>query len=244
MAASPQALTTRTVAQKRPQSLALLYQECITALVRVRAGEVRVDNASFRTRAKRAIEDAEKRAAELQFDRDDIRRASLAVVGLLDEVALGSGAFDRTDWHRLPLALEMYEEPRAGQVVFSQLEDSLSAGAGTLKQAQLLEVYMVCLLLGFEGRYSGRPDELRAIVDRLRGRIGEIKPWTGPLCPDVAAQTGETEAPPAAPAAKPVLDRLILGGLAAGGGAIVLFLLMKLHLWWDSGNVIELIRRS
>lgn len=243
MAATPQAVTTRTVAQKRPQSLALLYQECITALVRVRAGEVRVDNASFRMRAKRAIEDAEKRAAELQFDRADIRKASLAVVGLLDEVALGSGAFDRTDWHRLPLALEMYEEPRAGQVVFSQLEDSLAAGAGTLKHAQLLEVYMICLLLGFEGRYSGRPDELRAIIDRLRGRISEIKPWGGPLCPEVEVQN-EAEPPAPAPAAKPKLDRLLLLGIIAGGGAILLFLLFKLHLWWASGSAAEVIRRS
>ena len=216
------------------QNLALCYQECITAVVRVQAGSVRnVDSVVFRQAAQRSLQDAERSAGALNYLPATIQKASLAVVALLDEVALASDVLARAEWSRMPLALELYQEPRAGEAVFNQIEECLRVSSNSPESADLLEVYLLVLLLGFEGRHAGKRAELHELAERARSRIEMIRPRTNRLTPeaDVASVVPVVRLPQSGP------NRLLIAAAAFVGGAIVLFLLLKVHLWWAASRV-------
>ena len=72
-------------------NLALAFQEVFTAIVRIRSGRAEVRSAeAFRDHVKKALQKAKQEALVAGYSSDDVNRAKLAVVALLDESALGS----------------------------------------------------------------------------------------------------------------------------------------------------------
>jgi len=68
--------------------------------------------------------------------------------------------------------VEDYRNP--GVVFFEKLERFCSR-RDSEQLADILEVYLLCLLLGFEGRYSGSlRGELDSIAEKVRRRIDSI----------------------------------------------------------------------
>jgi type VI secretion system protein ImpK len=87
-------------------------------------------------------------------------------------------------------------------------------------QADVLEVYLLCLLLGFQGRYSAaNRDELGLWTSRVRDQVTRIRGGTPPLAPDWAIPSGET----IARTRDPWLRRLLIAGGATFVLAIVLY---------------------
>ena len=66
----------------------------------------------------------------------------------------------------------------AGESFFDQLK-ALNKRRDSPQLADILEVYYLCLLLGYQGRYGGYADdqggELRQIEDDLRARIETVR---------------------------------------------------------------------
>jgi type VI secretion system protein ImpK len=57
----------------------------------------------------------------------------------------------------------------------------------------LLEVYLLCLLLGFQGRYSGGGGgEIAAIKTAISDKIARVRGVSGNLAPEWALPTEET----------------------------------------------------
>jgi len=79
--------------------------------------------------------------------------AFFAVIALLDEsvLKLQSPAF--ADWAQRPLQEEMFGHNRAGEVFFEHLR-ALLARQDSQETADCLEVYCLCMLLGFKGQYA------------------------------------------------------------------------------------------
>ena len=70
----------------------------------------------------------------------------------------------------MPLQQQRYGHDIAGEVFFQNLQKILTRSE-TYELADLLEVYYLCLLLGFAGRYSiGGRGELRPSCRRPRTR--------------------------------------------------------------------------
>ena len=88
--------------------------------------------------------------------------------------------------------------------------------------ADVLEVYLLCLLLGFQGRYSAtNRDELGLWTSRVREQVTRIRGGTPPLAPDWAIPTGEV-----LPRTRdPWLQRLIFAGAATLAVAIALYVI-------------------
>jgi type VI protein secretion system component VasF len=104
-----------------------------------------------------------------------------------------------------------------------------------LHLADLLEVYLLCLLLGFEGRYAPPlKSEAHRIIDRLRWRIESIRGISYKLSPPLEFSAEPAPVPRGVP--WPVW---IAGALAA---AIVLFVLYKLHLSWQVDHIEATLR--
>ena len=89
---------------------------------------------------------------------------------------------------RKPLQEELFGTHIAGEVFFQNLQQLLGR-SDSPDLADLLEVYYLCLLLGFGGRYSaGNRGELTQIMNmtadkirRIRGRFSGLSPsWMLP----------------------------------------------------------------
>jgi type VI secretion system protein ImpK len=174
---------------QRSETLALLYQEVLTAIVRLRANRQGVTDAqSFRYQTHTAINNAGAQALAAGYAADDVKMAAFAVVAFLDESVLNSQNPSFADWLRKPLQEEIFGTHMAGELFFRNLQQLLGR-SDSPDLGDLLEVYYLCLLLGFGGRYSGGGrgelgQAARATgekIARIRGRSALLSPaWALP----------------------------------------------------------------
>jgi type VI secretion system protein ImpK len=161
----------------RTDNLALLFQEVLTAIVRLRSNRQELSDAeSFRFFMREAIKSAVQEARSRGgYNADDIKMATLALVGFLDESILNLRNPMFADWPRKPLQEELFGIHMAGEIFFRNLEQIMGR-TDSLDLADLLEVHYLCLLLGFGGRYSiGGKGELQAITTATGERIKRIR---------------------------------------------------------------------
>jgi type VI secretion system protein ImpK len=79
------------------------------------------------------------------------------------------------DWARQPLQEEVFGEHMAGENFFRTVQELLSR-QDSEALADLLEVYQLCLLLGFHGRYGrGDPAGLHAVTGAVHAKIRRIR---------------------------------------------------------------------
>ena len=161
----------------RTDNLALIFQEVLTAIVRLRTGRQELTDAeSFRYSMREAIKSGIQEARNHGgYNAEDIKMATLALVGFLDESVLNLRNPLFADWPRKPLQEELFGIHMAGEMFFRNLEQ-LMGRADSADLADLLEVHYLCLLLGFGGRYSiGGKAELQTITKATGDRIKRIR---------------------------------------------------------------------
>ena len=160
----------------RTSNLALVFQEMLTVIVRLRSGrQIVADAETFRVGTLKALKRAEQEAHTLGYSVEDIRLACFAVVAFLDESVLNSRDPVFGDWARKPLQVEIFGVGDAGEILFQGLEKLLSQ-KDSRHLADLLEVFYLCLLLGYRGRYSLSSSEgVRPIMDSVAEKIRRIR---------------------------------------------------------------------
>jgi type VI secretion system protein ImpK len=216
----------------RSDSLALLYQNVLTGVVRIQAGrQPLTDLDVFRKRMKAALQEVEREASLNGYSATDVRDAEFAAVAFLDETILSSRDPKAEEWRKRPLNIELFGQAIAGDVFFDKLTD-IERRRDSPQLADLLEVFLLCLLLGFEGRFAPPlSGEVSRIAERLRRRIESIRGMDYKLSPPLEFIQG-----PAESAAK-------TGNRwhwwAAGALAFVL-LLFLLYRWNLMGRVADL----
>ncbi|HEX9106884.1 MAG TPA: DotU family type IV/VI secretion system protein, partial [Longimicrobiales bacterium] len=130
-------------------------------------------------------------------------------------------------WPRQPLQEEVFGDHMAGETFFRHLQELLARpDSGEL--ADVLEVYLLCMLLGFRGRYAGGQGGLQAIMATTREKIERIRGPRPELSPSWRPPTDALTPP-----RDPWTRRL---AIAAGGGALLallLFALFKIVLHGD-----------
>ena len=139
----------------RTQSLASCYENALTIILRLSAlnQQSAANSQDFRASIRAALKAAMEQAKALGYSSDSNQLAFFAVVSLLDEsvLKLQSPAF--ADWAQRPLQEEMFGHNRAGEVFFDNLR-TLLARQDSQETADCLEVYCLCMLLGFRGKYA------------------------------------------------------------------------------------------
>jgi type VI secretion system protein ImpK len=168
---------------KRADNMALIFQEVLTVIVRLRAGRQRVTDAEvFRSQIRNAFKAAETEGTRRGYAMEDMRIGTFAVVAFVDESILNSQNPIFADWQRKPMQEEMFGVHIAGEIFYKNL-DRLLARADSEPLADLLEVHQLCLLLGFRGRYSasGTNAEIRSFVAQIEEKIRRIRGAAVPL---------------------------------------------------------------
>ena len=169
--------------ERRP-NLAFCFQELFTAIVRVRFNLQSVPNAdAFRANAKDLIRMATQEAAGRGYTNEDVKLAAFAVVAFLDESVLTSKNQVFSTWSRMTLQEELFGEHMAGETFFQYVQLLLSR-RDSVETVDVLELYYLCMLLGYRGRYGSSGDgELRAIMESIKGKTNRVRGGNLPLSP-------------------------------------------------------------
>jgi len=209
------------------ENLALIYQELLTAITRFRSNRQTATNAGvFRNQMKAAIKAAETAAMASRYPVEDTRLATFAVVAFLDESILNSSNPVFADWPRMPLQEELFGGHTAVEIFF-QCIDRLLARGDTPQLADVLEVYALCLLLGYRGRYSLSGQEgIRTVLEAIGDKIQRIRGKAGPLSPNWSAPQDAVQSK----TYDPWLRRLAYGAVGFLLLAVVLFVGFELSL--------------
>jgi type VI secretion system protein ImpK len=208
-------------------NLALIYQEILTAITRFRSNRQAVaDAASFRSQIKSAIGVAESEATRTGYAADDVRLATFAVVAFLDESILNSNNPIFADWPRMPLQEELFGLHTAGEMFFNCI-DRLMAKSDSPQTADVLEIYALCLLLGYRGRYSlSGQESVRAIASTVSEKLQHLRGGPRPLAPNWAPPKDVVRQK----ASDPWVTALLFGTLGALLLAVLFFVGFKFAL--------------
>ena len=220
-------------------ALALAMQEPFTAAVRLRSNrQVAADAASFRAHIKQLLAAADREAQQSGYPPDSLRLALYAYVAFLDESVLNSAQPMFAEWPRQPLQEEVFGDHVAGENFFRYLDDLLGQQDST-ELADLLEVFQLCLLLGFHGRYgTGNAGALQTLAARVREKIARIRGPVGELSPAWSLPVSEVIPTPRDPWVRRLA--MIAGGM--GLVAIVLFVVFDLSLASRLRDLAALVR--
>ncbi len=90
------------------------------------------------------------------FDNQDVEDITYAIVALADEVALNGGEPVSSYWMTNLLQFKYFRENTAGDGLFTRLE----AVRRDPQRKDALEIFTLCLLFGFQGKYRIRGGEL------------------------------------------------------------------------------------
>lgn len=151
----------------------------------LKAKHAPLDADTFRERIKQFLTAFERGATRMQADAEDVYACKYAFCATVDEVVLMSGFKVRDAWQRLPLQLQFFGEQLAGEQFFERLETLRREGA---RRVQALEVFHMCLLLGFQGKYLLEGTEkLNYLTARLGDEIARMKGQGAAFAPHWAA---------------------------------------------------------
>lgn len=131
------------------------------------------DEQGFTERINTFLADYTREAKKMRADDDDIEAAKYAFCAAVDEIILASPFDIRKPWERRPLQLLIFGDQLAGEHFFDRLDALRGKGA---MRVQALQIFHMCLLLGFQGKYAiDGGEKLSYLTARLGDEIAHIK---------------------------------------------------------------------
>ncbi len=105
---------------------------------------------------------------EAGIPEQDMNEVKYALAAFADEVIYHSNWPGRTQWLNNPLQLQFFSENTAGDGFFERL-DMLHAQRG---RDHVVQVYFLCLALGFQGKFRlGGQEGLQAVVEGVGNHV-------------------------------------------------------------------------
>ena len=170
---APTLLNNRDASGSAVHSLVDLMYEGFHALHLLKSGSGPQNQAGFTSQMTQFLADVERQAKLLGVDADDVRAARYAFCAAVDEIILRSQYTIREAWETRPLQLILFGDQLAGEHFFHQLDNLRARGSAHL---QALEVFHMCLLLGFQGRYAfDGVDKLHVLCAALGNEIAHMR---------------------------------------------------------------------
>lgn len=144
-----------------------LTRETFNVLCQLRQveGELRPNPEQLHRRLRGLVDGFRQRAAQSGYAAQDVDDMAYAMVALADEIALERPGPLRDHWMSRLLQMHYFNENVAGDNFFVRLEQA----RGDSRRLDVLRVYYLALLFGFQGRYRirGGEAELQRITDSV-----------------------------------------------------------------------------
>jgi type VI secretion system protein ImpK len=204
-----------------PNDLIAFAGPVFDLILRLKAGIV-APSYDLRPKIASLLTDFENRAERYRFSSKITQVAKFALASFVDETVLSNNFNLKDEWEKNPLQLEYFGEHLAGNKFFEKLSAMLKQIDVT---ADAVEIYYVCMLLGFKGRYAVyEKDKLLQIMQETANALvkaGKIRPVE--LSPHWLAND---QPEPPKPRKMPTWAKIgALGGL---GFAFIIYLVMFL----------------
>jgi type VI secretion system protein ImpK len=216
------------------QNLADLCADAFLLIFYIRGGKDPGQPDQLRKEVSLLLQDLEGRGKRRGFSEEDLKATRYALCALLDETILNSRWPFKDQWADRPLQLEHFGEHMAGERFFELLDRVRKKGS---RKVDLLEVFCITLILGFQGRYKLRGgEELNTLIRELIGEINGHR-GGGPrgLAPHWPIPEEPVERPP-----QTVPRWVWITGLASILLVILVFVILKL---WLGSTAAEAIAR-
>lgn len=209
------------------QRLAEIFAPCFTLILNLRASDEFGDPGTLRRRTKKLLDDAERKALRTAVSPDGIRTAKFALVAFIDETVLSSDWSQKEAWTNTPLQLELYDRYDAGEVFFDRLEELRQNPEAN---PEALEVYYLCMTLGFKGQYQIHGQEhLRELIEET---YEELRRLPGTRGKDLAPR-----GTPPGQVAEEVKSKLPTWVIAAAAALVGLLIYTGMYLYLsDAAN--------
>jgi type VI secretion system protein ImpK len=141
----------------------------------------------------------------------DTAEARFAIVAFIDERILKSNWPGRVEWTNRPLQLQLYDTFSAGESFFVRMRTLLE----NERESQALEVYYLCLALGFVGA-AGAEHQGQSLAEGARKRLARVAAGA-PLSPHALASDHYSATQPRRPMVLAlVLSCVLVAGLGVG----------------------------
>ncbi|HYQ02586.1 MAG TPA: type IVB secretion system protein IcmH/DotU [Polyangiaceae bacterium] len=138
--------------------------DCLTLAMQLGSAQDLPAPQVLRQRITGLLEAMNGRAAEAGIQQNDLNEALYAIVAFMDEQILRSQWSGRQQWMSQPLQLTYFNENTAGEGFFQRMQ----AIEQRPNQAHVLEIYYLCLALGFRGKYALQAaGDLDAVEERV-----------------------------------------------------------------------------
>lgn len=162
--------------ERRTGKLVEIFNELLVLGTSLRDAKDLGNPEHLRTRVQRLFQTADEQSKTVGVGAEVQAQAKYAVAAFVDEMITHSSWVHREQWSAKPLQYDFFGDFVAGEGFFTRLE--------TIRRTlpvdtDLLEVYALCLILGFEGQYRFHERE------RLSGLMADVTK-------EVQAKRGET----------------------------------------------------
>ena len=123
------------------------------------------DLAAFRKKIKEMIGQMETNAQRGGFSAEETQQAKFALIAFVDELIITSDWPGREDWIANPLQMESYGRFDAGEEFYKKMEEFQRQPE---RHKAVLELYFICLGLGFKGKYAlDTRENLVTVIDKI-----------------------------------------------------------------------------
>lgn len=140
-----------------------LCAECFLLIMQLYLARSIDNPESLRRKIKDLFDDLDRKAKRATIESEHVHDVKFALVAFIDEVIAASDWEHKDSWLANPMQLELFNRNDAGDEFFARVEQ-LRKRAHT--NADVLEVYYLCMALGFKGKYAFQDtDRLRLLID-------------------------------------------------------------------------------
>jgi len=149
----------------KKKNLPDIASECFILILQLRATNDYGSAAILKSRVIEMFDKFENSARRIGIDNERVRLAKFALVAFLDETIISSEWTEKNEWLTEPLQIKLFDTFNAGEEFFTNMSNLRQR---TSANKDVLEIYYLCLSLGFKGKYQLQsPENLRRIIDDL-----------------------------------------------------------------------------
>jgi type VI secretion system protein ImpK len=208
--------------------------DCLTLAMQLGSAQDLPAPQVLRQRITGLLEAMNARASQAGIPPGDLNEALYAIVAFMDEQILRSQWSGRQQWMSQPLQLTYFNENTAGEGFFQRMQ----ALEQRPSQAHVLEIYYLCLTLGFRGKYALQAaGDLDAVEERVGGVLARQLRSSDELSPHGYQREnvrGFTKRP----------TPIVIAGFAFLGLSLIVFVVLKVVSSMNASAGADEIRRS
>ncbi|MFH1197526.1 MAG: type IVB secretion system protein IcmH/DotU [bacterium] len=218
----------------RGKKLSDICSDCLLLILQLRSIKEFGDPVQLRERIINLLEKIEKDAHINGINSEKVQMAKFALAAFIDETIVGSEWTKKNSWLSEPLQLKLFNSFNAGEEFFTRLSQLRQR---IKENADVVEVYYLCLALGFRGKYQiESPEYVRSIIEGLYNDLYLTSLKTA----DVLAPNGK----PHDEFVHSVKERVPLWviGIVAAAVAVCFFIVMSFLISENADDVVKIVQ--